>query len=210
VRRKAVWPAPSSQTSTLTGLERFVEQSVLPEYNHCDRRQRNRAYQTVQYAIQRARHHRHRDAVRTLQQQLRTLPSQDPHDPHYRRLRYLRYADDWLLGFAGPKHEAEQIKSMIAAFLHHELKLELSQPKMLITHATSQAARFLGYEIMGPTRRSPGVVNGLGKWRSLVEFIWREHWSNYWAYPTLLAPVLAAQSTTGPTNGPGRLPCYAS
>jgi len=131
----------------LDRLDQFVEQSVLPEYNHGDRRQRNRAYQTVQYAIQRARRHHDRDAVRTLQQQLRTLPSQDPNDPLYRRLRYLRYADDWLLGFAGPKHEAEQIKSKIATFLHEELKLELSQSKTLITHATSQAARFLGYEI---------------------------------------------------------------
>ena len=32
-------------------------------------------------------------------------------------------------------------------FLRDELKLELSQPKTLITHATSQAARFLGYDI---------------------------------------------------------------
>ena len=77
----------------------------------------------------------------------RRLPSQDPTDPDYRRLRYVRYCDDWLLGFAGPKHEAEQIKSKIAAFLHDELKLELSPSKTLITHATSQAARFLGYEI---------------------------------------------------------------
>ena len=56
-------------------------------------------------------------------------------------------ADDWLLGFAGPKHEAEEIKSKIAAFLREELKLELSESKTLITHAASQAARFLGYEI---------------------------------------------------------------
>ena len=52
-----------------------------------------------------------------------------------------------LLGFAGPKHEAEAIKSKIATFLREELKLELSQSKTLITHATSQAAHFLGYEI---------------------------------------------------------------
>ena len=77
----------------------------------------------------------------------RRYPSQDPYDPDYRRLRYVRYCDDWLLGFAGPQHEAEQIKSRIAAFLREELKLELSQPKTLITHATSQAAHFLGYEI---------------------------------------------------------------
>ena len=149
----------------LDRLDQFVEQSVLPEYNHGDRRQRNRAYQTVQYAIQRARRHHDPDAVRTLQQQLRTLPSQDPNDPHYRRLRYLRYADDWLLGFAGPKHEAEQIKSKIATFLHEELKLELSQSKTLITHATSQAARFLGYEIRAQhanTKNTRGrrAVNG--------------------------------------------------
>jgi hypothetical protein len=42
---------------------------------------------------------------------------------------------------------AEDIKSKIAAFLHNELRLELSQSKTLITHATSQAGRFLGYEI---------------------------------------------------------------
>jgi hypothetical protein len=52
-----------------------------------------------------------------------------------------------LLGFAGPKHEAEEVKAKIAAFLRDELKLELSQSKTLITHATSQAAHFLGYEI---------------------------------------------------------------
>jgi len=52
-----------------------------------------------------------------------------------------------LLGFAGPRHEAEQIKSRVAQFLRQELELELSESKTVITHATSQAARFLGYEI---------------------------------------------------------------
>src|SRR5213595_3397659 len=82
-----------------------------------------------------------------LRKQMKTMPSRDPDDPGYRRLRYCRYADDWLLGFAGPRHEAEQIKTRIATFLREELKLELSQSKTLITHAASQAARFLGYEI---------------------------------------------------------------
>ncbi|MFE7040587.1 group II intron reverse transcriptase/maturase [Streptomyces atratus] len=52
-----------------------------------------------------------------------------------------------LLGFAGPKHEAEEIKTRIGEFLRDELKLELSEAKTVITHATSQAAHFLGYEI---------------------------------------------------------------
>jgi hypothetical protein len=59
----------------------------------------------------------------------------------------VRYCDDFLLGFAGPRREAEEIKSKIGAFLREELTLELSESKTLITHAASQAARFLGYEI---------------------------------------------------------------
>jgi AI2M/AI1M-like, HNH endonuclease/Type II intron maturase len=51
------------------------------------------------------------------------------------------------LGFAGPKSEAEEIKSTLRKYLQEELKLELSEEKTLITHARSEAARFLGYEV---------------------------------------------------------------
>jgi group II intron reverse transcriptase/maturase len=131
----------------LDRLDQYVEQRLLPEYNLGRRRRPNPAYQAVEYAIQRARRHKDRTEAHGLILRRRQLPSQDPADPGYRRLRYVRYADDWLLGFAGPKREAEDIKSKIAAFLREELRLELSQSKTLITHAASQAARFLGYEI---------------------------------------------------------------
>jgi len=75
------------------------------------------------------------------------LPSNDPRDPGFRRLRYCRYADDHLLGFIGPKAEAEEIKQRLATFPRDDLGLELSQGKTLITHARTGAARFLGYEI---------------------------------------------------------------
>jgi hypothetical protein len=68
-------------------------------------------------------------------------------DPGYRRLRYSRYADDHILGFTGPKAEAEQIKAELTRFLRETLRLELNQDKTLITHARSQPARFLGYHI---------------------------------------------------------------
>ena len=71
----------------------------------------------------------------------------DPRDPGYRRLRYIRYADDALLGFTGPKAEAEEIRTRLATFLHDDLSLELNAEKTLVTHARTQAARFLGYEI---------------------------------------------------------------
>jgi group II intron reverse transcriptase/maturase len=131
----------------LDRFDRFVEQQLIPDYTRGRRRRTHRAYQHVEHQIAKATRHGDRAAVAALQRERRTLPSQDPNDPGYRRLRYVRYCDDFLLGFAGPKHEAEQIKARIRGFLQGELALELSEPKTLITHATSQAARFLGYEL---------------------------------------------------------------
>ncbi len=157
--------SPVMSNIYLDRLDTFVEQTLLPEYNRGDRRRRNRAYEVVDDQIAKARWHGDRAAVRMLVQRRRRLPSQDPNDPDYRRLRYVRYCDDWLLGFAGPRHEAEQIKTRIAAFLRDQLKLELSESKTLITHAASQAARFLGYEIrtqLTDTKLTKGrrAVNG--------------------------------------------------
>jgi len=88
-----------------------------------------------------------RERTRQLRKQQRSLPSKNPRDPAYRRLRYARYADDTLLGFTGPKAEAEEIKQRLGAFLRDDLKLELSEEKTLITHGRTGAARYLGYEI---------------------------------------------------------------
>ena len=52
-----------------------------------------------------------------LRKQMRTMPRSDPNDAGYRRLRYIRYADDHLLGFTGPRAEAEQIKQKLAALV---------------------------------------------------------------------------------------------
>jgi len=101
----------------------------------------------VSDALARARRRGDHAAVRVLRKQQRSLPAVDPSDPGYRRLRYVRYADDILLGFAGPKAEAEEIKRRLGQFLQEDLKLELSEQKTLITHARTSAARFLGYEI---------------------------------------------------------------
>ena len=119
----------------------------MPGYTRGVLRKRNPEYGRVTAAIGRARKRGDHAAVRALRKQQRSLPTLDPHDPGYRRLRYVRYADDILLGFAGPRAEAEEIKRRLGQFLHEELKLELSETKTLITHARTSAARFLGYEI---------------------------------------------------------------
>jgi group II intron reverse transcriptase/maturase len=128
-------------------LDQFVETVLIPEFTRGRLRARNPVYRKVEHAIAAARRRGDRAQARKLYRQLHRLPSQDPSDPGYRRLRYCRYADDTLLGFAGPKAEAEEIKRRLGEFLHDELKLELSEAKTLITHARTQRARFLGYEI---------------------------------------------------------------
>jgi group II intron reverse transcriptase/maturase len=131
----------------LDRFDQFVEQRLIPEYTRGEKRRSEPRYHRVEHRIAKAKRHGDRDAVRALRRLRRRLPSRDPDDPDYRRLRYVRYCDDFLLGFAGPRREAEEIKSKIGKFLRDELTLELSEPKTLITHATSQAARFLSYEI---------------------------------------------------------------
>ncbi|WP_214408267.1 reverse transcriptase/maturase family protein [Pseudonocardia lacus] len=131
----------------LDRLDRFVETVLIPEYTRGVVRAKNPAYQRTESALRRARQRGDHTATRDLRKRLHGMPSMDPQDPGYRRLRYARYADDTLLGFTGPKAEAEEIKNRLATFLHEDLKLELSQEKTLITHARTQAASFLGYEI---------------------------------------------------------------
>ena len=97
--------------------------------------------------------------------QRRVIPRGDVHDPRYRRLRYIRYADDHLLGFTGPKAEAEQIKQRLAEFLRDDLKLELNQDKTLVTHARTQAASFLGYQVTVQHSRDRPSVNGVVRLR---------------------------------------------
>jgi group II intron reverse transcriptase/maturase len=131
----------------LDKLDKFVERELIPQYTQGTRRRDNPEYHRTAAQLADARRRGDRAAARDLARQLRSLPSKDPADPGYRRLRYIRYADDHILGFTGPKAEAEDIKARLAAFLRETLGLELNQDKTLITHARTQRARFLGYDI---------------------------------------------------------------
>ena len=146
-------------------LDEFVERELIPQYTRGALRKGNTEYWRVRARQNRARKRGDRAAARDLGKQLRTLPSADPMDPDYRRLQYTRYADDHILGFTGPKAEAEEIKARLARFLRETLGLELNQQKTLITHARSQPARFLGYHVRiqhCDTKRTNGrrSVNG--------------------------------------------------
>ena len=132
----------------LDKLDEYVERELIPQHTRGTRRKPAREYKRLANQRWDARQAGNRAEARDLARQMRVLPSVDPMDPGYRRLFYIRYADDHLLGFAGPKAEAEQIKAKLAAFLRERLALELNAGKTLITHARTRPARFLGYEII--------------------------------------------------------------
>ena len=74
------------------------------------------------------------------------LPEKDQHDPEYERLCYVRYADDFVLGYAGSMEKAEMLMAEIKEFLVSKLKLECSEEKTKIKHRT-EGVRFLGHDL---------------------------------------------------------------
>ena len=132
----------------LDRLDKFVENVLIPAHTRGTVRRDNLAYTRLANQATRQRQRGNQTSALQLRKRMQQLPSVDPYDPGYRRLRYVRYADDFVLGCIGPKAEAQQVKESLETFLRDSLKLELSKEKTLITHATSQAARFLGYELV--------------------------------------------------------------
>ncbi len=97
-------------------------------------------------------------AFRELVQQIRNVPSVVVDDPAFIRIKYVRYADDWLIGIAGPRRLAELVKEELATFLSHHLKLTLSPEKTKITHAHDEQAHFLGTDLTIGRGGVPRVV----------------------------------------------------
>ena len=132
----------------LDRLDKYVETVLIPAHTRGTGRKYNRQWVNVKNLSGYYRKVGNHAKATALRKQMQQLPSSDPCDPDYRRLRYVRYADDFVLGFIGPKAEAGQITESSETFLRDSLRLELSREKTLITHATSQAARFLSYELV--------------------------------------------------------------
>jgi len=95
---------------------------------------------------------------RALVKQIRSIPSGVVNDPHFIRVKYIRYADDWIIGIAGPHKLAVQIKEELATFLSHRLRLTLSTEKTKITPARKGQARFLGTNLQIGRKGEPRIV----------------------------------------------------
>lgn len=128
-------------------LDAHIEDELIPWFTQGRRRRPNRDYSRITYEIEVMRRKGLGKQAGALETQRAQMPSVDTKDPQFRRLSYCRYADDFILGFIGPKSEARKIKADLARFLQERLHLELSQEKTRITHAKTGHARFLNYAI---------------------------------------------------------------
>lgn len=84
--------------------------------------------------------------LKKLEMEEKSITPTIPKDADYKRIQYTRYADDFLIGVIGSKHDAEKVKRDVKVFLWETLKLEMSDAKTKVTH-TGDRARFLGYDI---------------------------------------------------------------
>jgi group II intron reverse transcriptase/maturase len=160
----------------LDQLDKFVEERLIPEYTRGEERREHPEYKRLASLAYYHRSVGNYEKAEELAKQYRQMPSRDFYDPDYRRLLYVRYADDFLLGFAGPVSEARGIKERLKTFLKEKLHLDMSEEKTLITHATTQAAKFLGYEIavaQEDSKRTKGqrTVNGVIQLRVPQRFV---------------------------------------
>lgn len=71
----------------------------------------------------------------------------DWNDPGFIRVRYVRYADDLLIGIAGPKELVVKIRKRVIQFAESNLKLNLTGGE--ITHIGAGKVKFLGVWVSG-------------------------------------------------------------
>src|SRR5574344_1281249 len=145
----------------LNEFDQWIERTLIPKYTRGNRQRSNQQYNRTTVEISKARKRGDSETAHRLEVKRRNLPSSDPYDESYRRCRYVRYADDFLIGFTGSKSDAEEIKAEMHEFLKLNLNLELSEEKTLVTNASVQTAKFLGYEVKA--QRANDYIDSKGR-----------------------------------------------
>lgn len=145
----------------LNQFDKWIDEILIAQYTRGKRQKSNPQYNKLTAKITKYKKAGNLKSAHQLVVERRKIPSVNTKDMNYRRLRYVRYADDFILGFTGSKAEAEQIKLEVGEFLKNMLNLTLSKEKTLITNASSQAAKFLGYEIKA--QRVDDYIDPIGR-----------------------------------------------
>lgn len=155
----------------LNEFDQYVDKVLTPEYTRGVRRRQPLQYKRLlsrsDYSAKKYKISKNpKDLIKSkeLRKLAQSMPSVEPKDPGFRRLCYTRYADDWLIGFAGPVSEAEEIREKCRAFLA-SLNMRLSLEKTLITKGTKGCV-YLGTVIHVPLNEQRFLNNARYKERA--------------------------------------------
>ena len=133
-------------------LDSYVVKELLPIYNKGKARKKNptyskrytlsdkdkafiKEYPLLKKALLRQKHNEFVTGQKFL--------AMDSIDPEFRRLHYIRYADDFLIGFTGPRVESVKIQEAIIKKLS-SLELNINQDKSKIFHSNDRGILYLG------------------------------------------------------------------
>jgi len=150
----------------LNEFDTYVEKELIPKHTKGDKSKRkwNPVYQKLNQRAVRAKRRGDVESYKQAIKERRHVPVFK--DDGCTWLKYVRYADDFLMGFAGKKEEARAIKEEIGTYLER-LKLEMSDEKTVITHSGTEKARFLNYHLNTMWEDAEIRSCGIGKGRSL-------------------------------------------
>ena len=132
-------------------LDEYIVQELLPMYNRGKSRRKDPVYSKrytltdtdksileeypqLKKALLRVKHNEFVTGEKFL--------ASDSSDPNFRRLHYIRYADDFLLGFTGPRKEALEIQEAIIKKLS-TLELQINQDKSQVYHSNDRGIKYL-------------------------------------------------------------------
>jgi len=154
-------------------LDEFVlaikERTEIPRLNKTNLK--SREYKALEYKINKVykemrKHEPHSLERQKLTKDLKSLRQQRLETEGLKekiiRIEYVRYADDWMIGVAGDRKLALQIKAQITHFIKYALLQELHPVKTKVTDLRADNAYFLGYEIFLPRNRPISTYKGKG------------------------------------------------
>lgn len=144
--------SPIMNNIILHELDEYVVNEVLPAFNRGKSRKKNaeyskrytlndfdkqivKQYPALNKALLRVKHNEVAKGNK--------FTAMDGFDPDFRRCHYVRYVDDFLIGFTGPRVEAQQIFELVSNKLK-DLKFDISQEKSKIYHSNERNIEYLG------------------------------------------------------------------
>lgn len=126
-------------------LDLFVL-SLKSSFDKGNKAPRSKASRYYEYHILKARKYGNMEQMRKLIAERSSEPSIDFGSNEFKRLVYVRYADDWIIGIRGTRHEAVEILEKVKEFCT-SIELTLSDSKTKLTSLNRDSVFFLGTKI---------------------------------------------------------------